>query len=155
MKQLKVANGVVINDENKPFFLPGANITIRCMRGYGVKKEGYVTEYQLSCKDNIAVKKCSMIPSERGSCELYQVLVVVLVIALLFLLSFSLVYGHSMMKELKILKNKGQFHDQSTMYGRTIRSISTTVNEFDRKSTFGSKTLGARNEDSSPENVLG
>ena len=41
LENLRVKNGMIVEIPPVPFFLPGSNLTVRCLKGYGIKEAGF------------------------------------------------------------------------------------------------------------------
>ena len=116
MKHLKIAKGAVTNIEDKPFFLPGSNITFQCQKGYGVKIDGYTREFQQSCSQDMVLSKCSLIPpKDPDSFNFRPVLIAVLSVGVLVFISGAIVCGHGMMNN-KLQKITNQDNERSTSH---------------------------------------
>ena len=116
MKHLKIAKGAVNNIEDKPFFLPGSNITFQCQKGYGVKIDGYTNEFQQSCSQDMVLGKCSLIPpKDPDSFNFRPVLIAVLSVGVIVFISGAIVCGHGMMKN-KLQKIVNQKNERSTAH---------------------------------------
>ena len=51
-KRMQVKNGVVLNDNNVPFLLPGSSETVRCKPGFGFKALNYSSHQTVECEEN-------------------------------------------------------------------------------------------------------
>ena len=118
IKDIKVPNGVVQNPKNLPLFLPGSKMTVRCKAGYIVEDSdsaNYTTEFQAICQqNNTSYKKCSLISPEGGVIgenkqNIYQTLVVVLSVGLVFVLVSALIERNKLRN--KIAKLRGQIQE--------------------------------------------
>lgn len=75
MKQLRVGNGMVSNLGDRPFFLPGSTISVHCNKEHGV--QGH-SGYNTTCAPDLALKRCTRLPSRCHHCYVYRPLLVIL-----------------------------------------------------------------------------
>ena len=90
LESLSVKNGMVMNDDNVPYFLEGAKVIMRCYDGYQVKGLiNYTINQELTCSKEINPKPCVMIKNAEMSgfpqdMSLYVSLIVLLSVILIF-----------------------------------------------------------------------
>ena len=75
--KFKVPHGAVLNEPSLPFYLPGADILVRCDPGYGIKlNHTYNPQLHVTCSRNLTKPVCSKITHSVP--DLYRVLLLIL-----------------------------------------------------------------------------
>ena len=100
LEQFSVKEGELVNNDQVPYFLSGATVTLRCKPGFGVKEFNYTSYQELECAEDVRPKPCSalLLTQDQDSmvCHVYLLIVGILsCMVILQLVIFGCIIGRS------------------------------------------------------------